>query len=221
MAVVKTGVGGWMLTGNNTYSGGTQINAGNIEITNPGALGSGTVNVAAGAQLAFNMNGQTINNNITLNGVTTNLNDLSGALVGDNLGGGGGNTLSGTLTLAGSGMSNVTTSWSDKNLNLAGQVTGPGGLQVDQYRAGNSPPWIVLSNPANNFAGGIIINAGELQTNAAGVIPYGPGMGDVTANTGGTLNLNATTQNINGLWGGAQSAGPSAAARLVWPARPC
>ena len=47
VAVVKTGVGGWMLTGNNTYSGGTQINAGNIEITNPGALGSGTVNVAA------------------------------------------------------------------------------------------------------------------------------------------------------------------------------
>ncbi len=200
LAVVKSGSGGWEFTNTNTYSGGTNITAGNIEITVPGALGSGTVNVAAGAQLAFDMVSQTITNSITLNGNTT-INGLTGALVGDNLGGGGVNTLTGTLTLAGGVMSNVVSSWNDKSITLAGPVVGSGGLQIDLYKAGNNASVVSLSNTANSFADGVIINGGAtLQLNAANVIPYGTGKGDVTVNNG-NLNLNGNSQNINGLWG--------------------
>ncbi len=49
VAIYKQGVGGWELTNNgNTFTGGVNISAGNIEITQPKALGTGAVNVAAG-----------------------------------------------------------------------------------------------------------------------------------------------------------------------------
>ena len=84
--------------------------------------------------------GLTVANPLTLNGTTSYVwggETLVGALVGDNLGGGGNNTLTGTLTLAAT--SNIpSTSWDDKSVTLAGLISGSGELQQDLYHAGNS-----------------------------------------------------------------------------------
>ncbi len=96
-----------MLAGNSSYSGGTNIGQGDIEITSANALGSGAVNIAQGAQLALDLAGATVQNPITLNGTTT-LNGLTGALVGENSTTAGNNTLNSTLTLLGT-WNNVTT----------------------------------------------------------------------------------------------------------------
>ncbi len=119
------GVGGDTIT----YTGAT---------TNP--LGTGSINVAAGNSLHLNAGNLSLSNNITLNGtsygttpgtgnVQTNSGVWNGALMGNSVTGVTTNTLSGTLTLAAT--SNVTTNWDDKTLAITGQVTGPGGLIID------------------------------------------------------------------------------------------
>jgi autotransporter-associated beta strand protein len=50
--VDKTGTGTWVLAGNNTYSGGTNVEAGRLVIGHANALGSGEVNVGAAGTLA-------------------------------------------------------------------------------------------------------------------------------------------------------------------------
>ena len=72
----KTGAGTLTLTGANTYSGGTTISAGTLKVTNGGALGSGSANVAIGSAgaLTFDtgggsylLNGTTITGTGTMN----------------------------------------------------------------------------------------------------------------------------------------------------------
>ena len=160
-------------------------------------LGTGPVNVAAGATLSFSNNGLNIPNNITLNGTTTH-----GALVGAIATGPQSDTLSGTLTL--DATSNVTTFWSDKTLTITGQVTGPGGLIIDNYNTGSQPGGnIVLSNPANNYQGGTTVVANLAgQANAilyAGAANVIPSTGDLTVN--GEFNLNSFSQTVGGLLG--------------------
>jgi len=207
--LVKNGVGGWLLPNSNSYTGGTTISSGVLEIQNVNALGTGLVNVAAGAQLEVSIAGatNTTPNNITLNGLTFFTADgveLAGALAGDAYTGGHTNIFTGTVTLAAT--SNVSSSWSDKNVTLNGQVTGPGGLEFDQYAinfvaAGSHESFLVLGNTANNFQGGLIINDGTVVTSAAGVIPNGPGTGNVQIAANGNLNLDGNNESINALNG--------------------
>ena len=53
LGVAKSGSGKWILGGNNTYTGGTAITAGTLSLGTGGAAGTGSVNVAAGAALAY------------------------------------------------------------------------------------------------------------------------------------------------------------------------
>ena len=53
-SIVKDGSGTLILTGNNTYSGGTTINTGTLQIGNGGATGSVPGNIVNNAALAFN-----------------------------------------------------------------------------------------------------------------------------------------------------------------------
>lgn len=50
--LVKTGVGTLVLSGNNTYSGGTEVQAGRLAVGNANGLGTGTVTLADGTTIA-------------------------------------------------------------------------------------------------------------------------------------------------------------------------
>ncbi len=207
LALTKVGTGIISLTATNTYAGATTIGGGTLSVgtftTNNASggtstsLGTGPVSVAAGATLALSNTGLNIANNITLNGMTPN-----GALVGGVANNPQANTLSGTLTLAAT--SNLTTVWNDKTLTITGQVTGPGGLIVDNYSTGTQPGGvIVLSNPTNNYQGDTTINANKngfanpiLQAGAAGVVPS---TGNLNVN--GQLDLNHFSQSVGALNG--------------------
>ncbi|MGJ5243095.1 autotransporter outer membrane beta-barrel domain-containing protein, partial [Bradyrhizobium oligotrophicum] len=52
-SLTKTGGGALILSGNNTYSGGTQLNAGSMVVANNNALGSGSLGMANGTSLSF------------------------------------------------------------------------------------------------------------------------------------------------------------------------
>jgi fibronectin-binding autotransporter adhesin len=226
LTVMGTGV--ISLTASNSYSGGTTVSSGVLAVgQNTGgvngdgatggtatSLGSGPVTVAAGASLQINPTGFTIANNITLNGLAygansggpaaTNNGVWNGALVGGTFGTTTTN-FTGTITL--NATSNVSTNWTDKTLLFSGQVTGAGGLVIDNSAPSNRRGSTVqLSNALNNYQGDTTINAGNtlgyqptLVTLAANVIPGGASAGNVNVN--GNLNLNGFNQSINGLAG--------------------
>jgi autotransporter-associated beta strand protein len=72
LVLTKNGAGTLTLGGNNTYSGGATVSAGTLQIASATALGVGAATVATNAML--DLNGQTINENMTLNSGATLLN---------------------------------------------------------------------------------------------------------------------------------------------------
>ncbi len=69
-ALDKTGAATLTLSGANTYSGGTTLSTGTLTLGNAGALGSGTLAMAAGTTLDF-LGSYTVNNAVTLSGDPT------------------------------------------------------------------------------------------------------------------------------------------------------
>jgi len=103
--LIKTGAGVLTLTGANTFTGGTALRQGRLNLGNSQALGTGTLSMDDDTTLGFSADGLTIANSIQLTGSTDPVIDtgafnatLSGAISG-----GGFITKegSGTLTLSG------------------------------------------------------------------------------------------------------------------------
>ena len=71
------------MTGTNTYTGGTKVDAGTLQVGNANALGTGTVTVATGATL--DVNGYGVTNNATLNGGSFVNNSTTAVTIGNQL----------------------------------------------------------------------------------------------------------------------------------------
>ena len=69
--LVKTGAGRLTLSAANSYSGGTQVDAGTLAVATTGAAGTGEVNLANGTTLAFTGSAVALGNAVVLDGSST------------------------------------------------------------------------------------------------------------------------------------------------------
>jgi autotransporter-associated beta strand protein len=161
--LVSSGSGLLILSGNNTYSGTTTVNAGTLQVGNSNALGSSSdpTSIASGAIL--DLAGYAVPEPIQFNGGT--LRSSTGI----------GGTVSGIVTVGASGGTvDVPTGIT---LTLSNSVNG-GGL-LTKSSAGT----LILSG-SNSYSGGLALNAGEVEfANAAAV----PATGQVSLANGITL----------------------------------
>lgn len=197
--VIKTGTGTVFVTGNNSYSGGTDIQAGALRVTDVSFLGTGPITVQSGAALDLAIAGQQTLN-VTVAGAGTlrksDVGDLT--LTGNSLTGGvdivGGRVIVNTVAAIGGGpvsmaadtqlvFDNSTTEVMFNPISGAGALTknGTGLLVIDS---------------ANTFTGGTIINAGRLGLNNG----LGLGTGQVIVMQDAILGLGGVTvaNNISG-----------------------
>jgi fibronectin-binding autotransporter adhesin len=185
--LTKNDTGTWILSGTNTYTGATNVNAGTLSLlNNNSALGTSS-SVAVAALATLNLSGVSINRPMTLTGTITNTNTSS--------------TYSGLITTAVGPAVTINNVDAGVALNITGGVAGSGALIING--AGNTTVnTIGLSMTAgltkngtgtltlardNSYTGATIINAGEV------VIQSASGLGT----TGGTTTVNAGALRIN------------------------
>ena len=184
--VVQAGTGTLYLTNNNSYSGGTAINAGTVMIGNNNALGSGDVTMAAGTTLSFDSNASyNIQNNFKLNGDPTfsvNTGDF--------------NTISGLISDASPGpnagvvekIGGGTLALTNANTYSGGTIITAGTVQVSQGTSGGT---------SSVGTGAVTLNGGTFQSDGASNLSFNNafhinGAGGTLDNNGRRLTLSGT-----------------------------
>ena len=192
-SMIKDGAGTMELSGANTYTGSTTVNAGVLNIQNSTALGTGasgtTVNTGAALQMqggiavtseALTLNGGGISNDGALRNISGN-NSWGGTItlasVSTIASDSGTLTLSGGLTNGGFGLTDTGAG----NIVQSGAITGGGGLT--KTGAGT----VTLSG-ANTYTGATAVNAGTLFVNGSTVAAST----FTVTNVGSTLGGNGT-----------------------------
>ncbi len=173
LGLVKLGANELTLSGANTYSGGTILNAGTLGIGNATALGAGPLTISGGTSIdntsgaaltLANNNAQVWNGNFTYLG-TNALNMGTGAV-----------TLGANVTIAVNG----------NTLTEGGAISGAYGLT---FINGGT---IVLSG-ANTYTGGTVMNVGNLSISADNNLGAAPATAATNLTlTGGTLDATGT-----------------------------
>ena len=173
--LTKAGAGTLTLTGNNTYIGGTTLNAGTLNINSATALG--------GAAGVFTINGGIIDNTSGGDLTLTNSNPVSFN---------GGFAFTGTNNLnLGTGATTLlaptTITVAAKTLTIGGSIGGGSGLT----KAGAG----TLTLTGNNtYVGATNINAGTVVAGNASALGNGSA---VTVAAGGTLDVGTTNVTVN------------------------
>ncbi len=193
-SLIKKGSGNLLLTGSNTYSGGTNISAGTLtidttvgNITLPGPItGSGTLAKINANALVLSSPASNYTGNITVSGGTLQLGDGTaniGALA-SNI-----STANGTVLLL-----NIS---SFDTVTYANAVSGSGSVVV------NGPGTLVVAGTNNSFSGGTTLSGGVLQLGDGGS-NNGSLPGPVT-NNGSMVFENPQPQTFSGSIGGSGS----------------
>jgi autotransporter-associated beta strand protein len=173
----KNGPGILTLTGTNTYSGGTTVSAGTLQIGNGGTAGSITGNVSDNGVLAFNRSDSvTFAGTISGAGSVTQIGTGTTILTGNNTYTGGTTISTGTLQLGNGGTTGT----------IIGNVTDNGTL--------------VFNRSDSLTFGGVISGAGSLVKQGAGTLTL-PGTNTYT----GATTVNAGSLIVDGSIASAQT----------------
>ena len=173
-SVTQFGTGTTLFTADNTYSGGTTITAGALQLGNGGSTGGVVGNILNNATLVVNRwNTLTLAGTISGSGALRQVGSGTTVLSGNNAYTGGTTITAGTLQLGdggaaggvvGSILNNATLAVNRSNtLMLAGAISGSGALQ--QVGSGTT----VLSG-ANSYSGATTVSAGTLKAGAANAL---------------------------------------------------
>lgn len=198
----------------NTYSGQTIITNGRIFVSSGANLGGGTTIVQTNAGQLYISAATTISNPMNLSSIgypeaDAYGNNFDGAVRCDVA-----STLSGTITLSGNArIGNFAAS--GVTFTISGQITGPYSIDFYGMNNGANSRNFLLSNTGNNFTGNANIFCNDfsaartgasttLKLGASGVIPNGPGYGNVVFNGADAnhltiLELNGFNETINGM----------------------
>ncbi len=169
--LIKQNSGAFVLSGNNSFSGNTRVDAGTLVIGNTNALGSSSLT----------LNGGTLQSNATFAISNNYLLTANSAINGTN-----------SLTMSGIGAlgSNVlTVANTVGTINLGGVISGVGGSILQNGIGGT----LLLSGVgANTYTGGVTLTAGTLVVGKASAL----GTGNLVLN-GGALQSNGSLSIAN------------------------
>ncbi|WP_145531675.1 autotransporter outer membrane beta-barrel domain-containing protein [Yersinia kristensenii] len=197
-SLVKTGTAALILTNNNTYAGGTTINAGTLQIGNGGTTGSVVGDITNNSALSFNRSDA-----LTYGGVISGSGSLNQAgndvltLTGDNTFTGATTISAGTLQIGNGGttgsvvgdiINNSALSFNRSDaLTYDGVISGSGSV----VKTGND---VLTLTGDNTFTGDTTISAGTLQVGNGGTT--GAMAGNIINN--GSLSFNRSNTLVYG-----------------------
>jgi len=187
-SLTKTGIGTMVLTGANSYTGGTTISAGTLQIGSAGTTGSLTGAVTDNATLAFNRTdtyGGTVSNAISGTGAV--------AVNGGTLTLGGTNNYSGGTTISGAGTTLMLGSATALGANTSA-ATVAAGAALDLNGTVMTNTNALTLNGTGISSGGALLNSSATSGTYAGLISLGSassiiaGSGNITVSNAGTIS---------------------------------
>ena len=192
--LVKTDLGTLVLTGNNTYTGGTRINQGTLQFTTDANLGDASGNLTLDGGTLRNTNAIALARGVTLGGGNGTFETLSDLTINGVVDGVGGFTKTGAagLTLTGA------------NSYSGSTIVSAGGLYVDGNQSGAAGLTSVLNGATLGGRGTIggnvtIANGGMLSPGSANGAPGTLTIaGNLTLSSGSVLNYSLGQANVPG-----------------------
>ncbi len=195
LGITKTGVGNWILSAANTYTGNTSVTGGILVLTNASALGGSTTISAAGGSLGLSggLNfgaGKTI----TISGAGSNSN---GALQSF----GGSNVWQGNVVLNGAnarlGVADTGTS-----LEVTGVISAADAARSLQIRSSGATQEVKIGS-ANTYTGATsivhgVLSVSSIKSIADGVADGSSSLGAPTNATDGTITFGIDANNFSG-----------------------